>query len=314
MAQELQDITEAFKEAQFATAGNVEALGRALRNGKLCVPLQTTKGVQNRTEYIVREGAALPAHFLTFGDGKVASVLFSDQETAQMAAKQLNWTTDKKPLRCIQAPALMALNWALQVMKAKELEMLVVNPLHEASLHLNRKDIESLMNQTARQLSFYSNHHTMESAFALNDLGGFKDLFAGKLSSAESINLIGSELWPLIAALSAEAKADLKIVISKKEGTTEVKASRPLPAAMQKKIEKAVAERSQGVDNLEVTFDFAVSELAGEVGAPGWQPPSAAPTDYRETSGTKPSVVDASEAKPRENAKRYGYIPLEPEE
>jgi len=139
------DLTQAVRTAKSGLRRDVRQLVDALPHGELLVPLaRDIAGAPEGERVEIADELTLAPHLLIGPGGEAWAALFTRAELVGPIEERFGWQTDEAPLKVCALPARLALDMALEVVDDENVVGLVVNPLHESELVLNRVELGSI--------------------------------------------------------------------------------------------------------------------------------------------------------------------------
>ena len=150
------DLTDLVLAAKSGLRRDVSALVDALDDAELYVPLASpVEGVPHGERIELEDELRLVPHVLVDDDGKLFCALFTRPDLMEQIAEQLQWTTSGEDLEYCAVPAKLALDMALDVIDDQNVLGLVLNPMHESELVLQREEIGNIAHGRAVPLVGY---------------------------------------------------------------------------------------------------------------------------------------------------------------
>jgi hypothetical protein len=150
------DLTQAVRAAKSGLRRDVRQLVDALPHGELLVPLaRDIAGAPEGEVVEIGDELTLSPHLLIGPDGEAWATLFTRAELVGPIEERFGWQTDEAPLKVCALPARLALDMALEVVDERNVVGLIVNPLDESELVLNRIELGSIARGQALPLVGY---------------------------------------------------------------------------------------------------------------------------------------------------------------
>lgn len=303
----------------------VSVFGENFPKARLHLPLLALEGVRNRPESAIELGARLPVHWLELDNGEKAVPVFTSLTHCRGSADKLGWTTEGGPIKALAVPGDVALGYLTQVLVTPGVERCVLNPLSDAELHLARTEVEALAGgRPLRSLWFYSRNGKLrrpvrfEGASLLGSLlskaEGVLESWTeapppppiplpeateavGALEHVESRGPLGALVSELYRIASEERVENLEVAVTKSNGRVKLDATPSPPPELLERL-RAAAERALASETGDARLSFRIDANSVVLSS----------SSSSETKAPPPPPV------PRAPAKRFGYIPLEPED
>lgn len=155
-ADELQDITDAVRQARRGLRSDVQALVERLPDGELLVPLAEDIADAPEGERIeIEQDLTFRPHMVLDEEHNMYCVAYTRPEFMETMRAQLGWTTSGEELKFCSVPAQFVLDMALQVIDEQEVFGLVINAGADDELMLRRDEVGSLAQGQALPLVGY---------------------------------------------------------------------------------------------------------------------------------------------------------------
>jgi hypothetical protein len=149
-------LAELLLRAQTGLRSQVQPLAEALEEARLLVPLRKPmQNVELGVEVELDGELSLSPHLLMDADDLGYVVAFSHPDPVRPVAEQMGWQTGESELECCALPGRMALEVALELVDGEHVVGLLIDPMAETELMLQRHEIASLAQGKALPLVGY---------------------------------------------------------------------------------------------------------------------------------------------------------------
>lgn len=138
-------ITDAVRAARRGFRTDVARLLGALGSGRLYVPLsRPVAGVEPGVEVQVGEELSLSPHLIQDEQSLLYLPVFTRPAWVEELGEQLGWRTDDGPLEYCALPGEILLEIALNVVDAERVMGLLIDPMRDSELMLQRHEVASI--------------------------------------------------------------------------------------------------------------------------------------------------------------------------